>query len=97
MEGIEQGEQDLYVTLEEPPEQIMREADLMGFDMRKSEGGGPSGRRMRGTEAFDSPEGPQPRAPPRLDRPGSPASARRGCHGLPGSLPRSPTNQMSRP
>src|SRR5256712_10181889 len=35
MEGIEQGEQALYVTLEEPPEQIMREADLMGFDMRK--------------------------------------------------------------
>jgi KaiC/GvpD/RAD55 family RecA-like ATPase len=25
----------LYVTLEEPPEQIMREAELMGFDMRK--------------------------------------------------------------
>ena len=35
MEGIEQGEQALYVTLEEPPEQIMREAELMGFDMRK--------------------------------------------------------------
>src|SRR2546425_4195041 len=35
MEGMEQGEQALYVTLEEPPEQIMREADLMGFDMRK--------------------------------------------------------------
>src|SRR5439155_124169 len=35
MEGIEQGEQTLYVTLEEPPEQIMREADLTGFDMRK--------------------------------------------------------------
>ena len=35
MEGIENGEQALYVTLEEPPEQIMREADLMGFDMRK--------------------------------------------------------------
>src|SRR3989441_12326227 len=35
MEGIEQGEQALYVTLEEPPEQIMREADLMGFDLRK--------------------------------------------------------------
>src|SRR3989442_1568277 len=35
MEGIEQEEQALYVTLEEPPEQIMREADLMGFDMRK--------------------------------------------------------------
>lgn len=35
MDGIEQGEQALYVTLEEPPEQIMHEADLMGFDMRK--------------------------------------------------------------
>jgi len=35
MEGIEQGEQGLYVSLEEPPEQIMREAELMGFDMRK--------------------------------------------------------------
>src|SRR3989475_6570285 len=35
MEGIEQGDQALYVTLEEPPEQIMREADLMSFDMRK--------------------------------------------------------------
>src|SRR3989442_1628467 len=35
VEGIEQGEQALYVTLEEPPEQIMREADLMGFDLRK--------------------------------------------------------------
>ena len=35
MDGIEQGEQALYVTLEEPPEQIMHEAELMGFDMRK--------------------------------------------------------------
>jgi circadian clock protein KaiC len=35
MDGIEQGEQALYVTLEEPPEQIMHEAALMGFDMRK--------------------------------------------------------------
>src|SRR5205814_4384050 len=35
MEGSEQGEQALYVTRGEPPEQIMREADLMGFDMRK--------------------------------------------------------------
>jgi len=35
MEGIEQGEQALYVTLEEPPEQIMHEANLMGFDIRK--------------------------------------------------------------
>ncbi|MEK6987557.1 MAG: ATPase domain-containing protein [Candidatus Thermoplasmatota archaeon] len=35
MEGVEQGEQALYVTLEEPPEQIMREAELMGFDLKK--------------------------------------------------------------
>src|SRR5256886_3828809 len=35
MEGIEPGEQALYVTLEEPPEQIMREADLRGLDIRK--------------------------------------------------------------
>src|SRR5437879_6693293 len=35
MEGIERGEQAMHVTLEEPPEQIMREADLMCFDMRK--------------------------------------------------------------
>jgi len=35
LEGIERGEQALYVTLEEPPEQIMREAALMGFDLRK--------------------------------------------------------------
>jgi KaiC/GvpD/RAD55 family RecA-like ATPase len=35
MEGIEQGEQALYVTLEEPPEQIMNEAELMGFDVHK--------------------------------------------------------------
>ncbi len=35
MEGVEVGEQALYVTLEEPPEQIMREAELMGFDLRK--------------------------------------------------------------
>src|SRR2546427_8755218 len=35
MEGMEQGQQTLYVTLEEPPEQILREADLMGCHMRK--------------------------------------------------------------
>jgi len=35
VEGIERDEQALYVTLEEPPEQIMREAELMGFDLRK--------------------------------------------------------------
>jgi len=35
MEGIEQGEQACTSPLEEPPEQIMHEADLMGFDMRK--------------------------------------------------------------
>ncbi len=35
MEGVEVGEQALYVTLEEPPEQIMSEAELMGFDLRK--------------------------------------------------------------
>jgi len=33
--GIENGEQGLYVTLEEPPEQILREADMMNFDLRK--------------------------------------------------------------
>src|SRR5207247_8926575 len=35
MEGIEQGEQALYVTLEAPPEQIMREAARMALDRRK--------------------------------------------------------------
>jgi len=33
--GIDIGEQGLYVTLEEPPEQILREADMMGFPLRK--------------------------------------------------------------
>jgi KaiC/GvpD/RAD55 family RecA-like ATPase len=33
--GIENGEQGLYVTLEEPPEQILREADMMNFNLRK--------------------------------------------------------------
>ena len=35
LHGLEQGEQGLYVSLEESPEQIMREAELMGFDLRK--------------------------------------------------------------
>lgn len=35
MHGIEQGEQGLYVSMEESPEQIMREAEWMGWDMRK--------------------------------------------------------------
>lgn len=35
MHGLDQGEQALYVTLEESPDQIMHEAELMGFDMRK--------------------------------------------------------------
>jgi KaiC/GvpD/RAD55 family RecA-like ATPase len=35
MHGIEQGEQGLYVTLEESPDQIMREAAMMGFDMKE--------------------------------------------------------------
>src|SRR5256886_13588206 len=36
MEGIEQGEQALYVTLEEPPEQIMREADRKSTRLNSS-------------------------------------------------------------
>lgn len=35
MKGIEKGEQALFVTLEESPEQIMNEAEMMGWDMRK--------------------------------------------------------------
>src|SRR5881296_2409682 len=35
LHGLENGEQGLYVTLEESPEQIMREAELMGFDLKK--------------------------------------------------------------
>ncbi len=31
--GINQGEQGLYVTMEESPEQILREGELMGFNM----------------------------------------------------------------
>jgi len=34
MNGIMQGEQGLYVSMEESPEQIMREAGLMGWDMK---------------------------------------------------------------
>jgi KaiC/GvpD/RAD55 family RecA-like ATPase len=35
MHGIEKGEQGLYVTMEESPEQIMREAAWMGWDMKQ--------------------------------------------------------------
>lgn len=35
MHGIENGEQGLYVSLEESPEQIMRETEALGFDMKK--------------------------------------------------------------
>jgi KaiC/GvpD/RAD55 family RecA-like ATPase len=35
MHGIENGEQGLYVSLEESPEQIMRESEALGFDMQK--------------------------------------------------------------
>jgi KaiC/GvpD/RAD55 family RecA-like ATPase len=35
MHGIKKGEQGLYVTMEETPDQIIREAELLGFDMRK--------------------------------------------------------------
>jgi KaiC/GvpD/RAD55 family RecA-like ATPase len=35
MHGIENGEQGLYISLEESPSQIMEEAALMGFDMEK--------------------------------------------------------------
>ena len=33
MHGIQNGEQGLYISMEEPPEQIMKEAALMGWDM----------------------------------------------------------------
>ncbi|MGC9061030.1 MAG: RAD55 family ATPase, partial [Thermoplasmata archaeon] len=33
--GIDNGEQGLFVTMEESPEQIMREASYMGWDMKK--------------------------------------------------------------
>lgn len=35
MEGVENGEQGLYVTLEESPEQIMKEAEMMGWNMKE--------------------------------------------------------------
>jgi KaiC/GvpD/RAD55 family RecA-like ATPase len=35
MRGIEEGEQGLYITLEEDPEQIIKEGELIGFPMRK--------------------------------------------------------------
>ncbi|MGB9636872.1 MAG: RAD55 family ATPase [Thermoplasmata archaeon] len=35
MHGIDNGEQGLFVTMEESPEQIMREASYMGWDMKK--------------------------------------------------------------
>ncbi len=35
MHGIDKGEQGLYVTMEESPEQIMRMASMMGWDMKK--------------------------------------------------------------
>ena len=35
MHGIKQEEQGLYVTMEESPKQIIREAELLGFDMEK--------------------------------------------------------------
>jgi KaiC/GvpD/RAD55 family RecA-like ATPase len=35
MHGIENGEQGLYVTLEESPEQIIREAEMIGFSMKE--------------------------------------------------------------
>jgi KaiC/GvpD/RAD55 family RecA-like ATPase len=35
MHGIENGEQGLFVSLEETPEQIMKEAEAIGIDLRK--------------------------------------------------------------
>ncbi|MCK5559550.1 MAG: circadian clock protein KaiC [Thermoplasmata archaeon] len=35
MHGIKNGEQGLYVTMEESPNQIINEADLLGFEMEK--------------------------------------------------------------
>ena len=35
MHGIENGEQGLYITMEESPEQLMKEAELLGWDMKK--------------------------------------------------------------
>jgi len=33
--GLENGEQALYVSMEEPPEQIMNEAEMMGLNLKK--------------------------------------------------------------
>lgn len=35
MHGIDNGEQGLYITMEESPEQLMMEAELLGWDMKK--------------------------------------------------------------
>ena len=35
MHGVKNGEQGLYVTMEESPDQIIREADLLGFEMKQ--------------------------------------------------------------
>lgn len=35
MHGIDNGEQGLYITMEESPEQLMKEAELLGWDMKK--------------------------------------------------------------
>ncbi|MFQ6061536.1 MAG: RAD55 family ATPase, partial [Thermoplasmata archaeon] len=35
MHGIENGEQGLFVSLEEPPDQIMRESETLGFDLKR--------------------------------------------------------------
>ena len=35
MHGIENGEQGLYVSMEESPEQIMKEAEMMGWNMKE--------------------------------------------------------------
>ena len=35
MHGIENGEQGLYITMEESPEQLMKEAEMLGWDMKK--------------------------------------------------------------
>ena len=34
LEGLEEGEQALYITMEETPEQILRESKLMGLDLQ---------------------------------------------------------------
>jgi circadian clock protein KaiC len=35
MHGIENGEQGLYISMEESPEQLMKEAEMLGWDMKK--------------------------------------------------------------